>query len=221
MTDIYSVIRAPAAGFSRWDDPQWAEVEPVPVALFHAQSSDHRPVVEARLAYSPDRLWLRFLVHDRYVVSRELRTNGPVHLDSCVEFFVAPLSGRDYFNVEVNAGGTLHCSHMWDPTVVDGRFVGCADLEPEETAQFRIQTTLPRRIEHEITDAVTWGMQAEIPLAVFAGRLKQAITPSGTWRANFYKCGDQCSHPHWASWAPIGERLFFHQPERFGTLRFV
>ena len=38
------------------------------------------------------------------------------------------------------------------------------------------------------------------------------------WRANLYKCGDQTSHPHWASWAPIGEALNFHQPGFFGGL---
>ena len=42
-----------------------------------------------------------------------------------------------------------------------------------------------------------------------------------TWRGNFYKCGDHTSHPHWASWSPIGEQLDFHQPEFFGELRFA
>ena len=25
----------------------------------------------------------------------------------------------------------------------------------------------------------------------------------GAWRANFYKCGDDTSHPHWAAWSPL------------------
>jgi hypothetical protein len=41
------------------------------------------------------------------------------------------------------------------------------------------------------------------------------------WRANAFKCGDQTSHPHWASWAPIGEALNFHQPGRFGWLELA
>ncbi|MEW6117215.1 MAG: carbohydrate-binding family 9-like protein, partial [Nitrospirota bacterium] len=39
------------------------------------------------------------------------------------------------------------------------------------------------------------------------------------WRANFYKCGDATSHPHWASWAPV-EALNFHLPHCFGTICF-
>ena len=37
--------------------------------------------------------------------------------------------------------------------------------------------------------------------------------PGDRWRANFYKCGDETSHPHWASWSPVG-RLDFHRPQR-------
>ena len=38
------------------------------------------------------------------------------------------------------------------------------------------------------------------------------------WRGNFYKCADESSHPHWASWRPIGEKLDFHTPEFFGEI---
>ncbi|MEA2735858.1 MAG: Carbohydrate-binding family 9 [Humisphaera sp.] len=35
------------------------------------------------------------------------------------------------------------------------------------------------------------------------------------WRA------DESSHPHWASWRAIGEKLNFHAPEFFGDIRFA
>jgi len=34
------------------------------------------------------------------------------------------------------------------------------------------------------------------------------------------QCADDSSTPHWGSAFSIGEELNFHQPERFGTLRF-
>ena len=40
------------------------------------------------------------------------------------------------------------------------------------------------------------------------------------WRGNAFKCADETSHPHWASWAPIGEALNFHAPGWFGDLDF-
>ncbi|MDD3966848.1 MAG: carbohydrate-binding family 9-like protein [Candidatus Marinimicrobia bacterium] len=43
--------------------------------------------------------------------------------------------------------------------------------------------------------------------------------PGSRWRANFYKCGDKTSHPHWGSWQAL-DILIFHQPESFGILEF-
>jgi len=58
------------------------------------------------------------------------------------------------------------------------------------------------------------------------GRLPAGAGADGTlagteWRANCFKCADETSHPHWASWAPIGEALNFHQPQYFGVFHFA
>jgi len=42
---------------------------------------------------------------------------------------------------------------------------------------------------------------------------------AGIRRANFYKCGNETSHPHWLSWMPLAERNF-HDPSSFGQLVF-
>jgi hypothetical protein len=39
--------------------------------------------------------------------------------------------------------------------------------------------------------------------------------------ANFYKCADQTSHPHWLTWASVDyPQPKFHLPEFFGRLVF-
>ena len=39
--------------------------------------------------------------------------------------------------------------------------------------------------------------------------------------ANFYKCGDDLTVPHFVSWNPIKtEKPDFHRPEFFGKLKF-
>jgi hypothetical protein len=65
-----------------------------------------------------------------------------------------------------------------------------------------------------------WLLEFFIPFAL----LEKYVGPFGhvynqEWRANFQKCADDTSHPHWASWAPIDE-LNFHLPHCFGTIRF-
>ena len=42
-----------------------------------------------------------------------------------------------------------------------------------------------------------------------------------SWRANFYKCADKTSHPHWLTWAEIDyPNPKFHLPDFFGRLDF-
>ena len=38
------------------------------------------------------------------------------------------------------------------------------------------------------------------------------------WRMGLFKCADDSPNPHWGAWADIGERLDFHQPDKFGSL---
>ncbi|MCK7536290.1 MAG: carbohydrate-binding family 9-like protein [Marinilabiliales bacterium] len=38
-----------------------------------------------------------------------------------------------------------------------------------------------------------------------------------SFRANFYKCGDKLSNPHFVTWNPVGtEKPDYHRPEYFG-----
>ena len=202
-------------------DSRWDVLPRLPVRLFHERSSPHRPEVYAQLGHSGTHLHLRFTVRDRFVLSRTTQINGPVCTDSCVEFFVEPLPGLGYFNLEINAGGTVHCSHVTDPTPVPNGFAGCVLLTAEEIGTIDVATTLPPVIDPEITHPLDWAMCATIPIVLFSKRLGHAPPVPGIWRANFYKCADHSSHPHWASWAPINDRLAFHVPERFGTLHLT
>jgi hypothetical protein len=41
------------------------------------------------------------------------------------------------------------------------------------------------------------------------------------WRANFFKCADKTSHPHWLTWNQVVNPVpKFHMPEYFGILEF-
>jgi hypothetical protein len=53
-----------------------------------------------------------------------------------------------------------------------------------------------------------------------SGHRPFTIEKGNLWRANFYKCGDDTSHPHWAAWSPVDE-LNFHLPRCFGRLGFA
>jgi hypothetical protein len=82
--------------------------------------------------------------------------------------------------------------------------------------------SLPRRVDPEIRDPVTWSVACAIPIALL-GRYcpVSAPKPQALWRANFYKCADHTSHPHWLTWSPVDfPKPNFHLPRFFGVLEF-
>lgn len=220
----YVVVHAPAAPelTGQWEGPAWGAVAPLPVGLFHPQSSGHRPQVQAKLAYDAAALHVIFRVADRYVRCVHTHDQDPVCTDSCVELFVEPKPGAGYFNFEINAGGTVLLYHVRDARRTPQGFADFSPVDSRWLRQLRIYHSLPAVVEPELAGPVEWTLEYSIPLALFEAHVGPlGALPGQTWRGNLFKCGDATSHPHWASWAPIGAPLNFHQPDRFAPLVFA
>ncbi|MGW8258023.1 MAG: carbohydrate-binding family 9-like protein, partial [Thermoguttaceae bacterium] len=167
-------------------------------------------------------LYLRFHVEDRYVICTHSKFQDPVCQDSCVEFFVQPRPSAGYFNFEINCGGTLHSAYIEDPRRTPDGFARFKLLSAEDGRRVLIAHSMSKLVSPEKPGPVIWQIGCKIPLAVletYVGPL--GPLPGQVWRGNFFKCADKSSHPHWASWAPIGEKLNFHQPKYFAPLRFA
>jgi hypothetical protein len=228
----YLVARSsvPPKLVTNWDDPTWQCAATIDIAHFHPRGSDHRPTTRARMLYDGRQLYLMFDVHDRFVRCVRTEYQSGVSRDSCIEFFLQPRPDhpepdrRGYFNFEINCGGTLLVYYITDPARGEGDqlFREYEVLPPEFGAAVEIVTTLPRVVEPEITQPTRWGVACRVPLEILESYVGEIADPAGqTWRGNFFKCGDETSHPHWASWNPIGEVLRFHQPQYFGEIQFA
>ena len=221
--------------FQQWEnDPVWQKAEAITLDQSHPQSSNHRPKTEVRVLYDTDNLYVLFRVQDRYVKAVYTNYQDPVCNDSCVEFFLMPCIFshepfqtecpsyyQGYFNIEVNCIGTMLIYYIEDWRRIADGFVTYTPVQEDFGQKITIFHSIPEKIEHEIEIPTEWIIGYALPFSVlehYLGALDIRIGKS--WRANFYKCGDQTSHPHWASWAPIGQELNFHQPEYFGTLEF-
>jgi hypothetical protein len=219
---LYTIKRTPEAPQldGDWDGPIWSHAETGLIGHYLPNSSDHHPPVQFRMLYDAAWVYLLFRVEDRFVRCVEREFNGSVCRDSCVEFFVEPVAGKGYFNFEVNCGGTMLCYYVEDPTRTDDGFEKFTALTAEEGATVRIYHSLPSVVEPEVAGPVTWFNEIHTPLALLEGHVGALGDPAGqTWRANLYKCGDETSHPHWGTWAPIvGES--FHAPEYFAPIAF-
>lgn len=218
---IYRVSHPPPLT-ADWTAPGWSVADIAVVDNFHPRSSDHRPRTEARVLADDQALYLQFRVQDRYVRSVRTAFYDDVCKDSCVEWFVRPGTNGPYFNFEFNAGGTLLVSCMKDWRRLPGGFGECIRFTPEAGTAIERVTSLPAVVDPEIPDPLTWTLAARIPLVLLRNHVDSVSTAPGTfWQGNFYKCASDCSHPHWASWSPLGEELNFHLPAFFGSLSFA
>ena len=217
----YLIHQAPVppslqAGF---DSGDWKECGTIRVACFRPEGSGHQPETRFKLQYDARGLYGLFSVRDRFVRCVAERFQDMVCCDSCVEFFVRPAVGLGYINFEFNASGILLAQHITDRR----RRPGTDDARPlteEEIAGIRIYHSLPDRVEPEIPEETRYEVGFFLPFELFEKIQHAPIPVSGTvWRGNVYKCGDQTSHPHWASWRPV-RRVNFHEPDCFDILEF-
>ena len=203
-----------------WSGKIWWDVPLLTLKCFRPEGSDHQPRTECKLLYNRLTLFGIFRVEDRHVRCVHTGFNTDVWKDSCVELFIQPAGSSGYFNFEFNCGGSLLASFVTNPARINGRLLAFTPLSPEDDRQIRRYTSLPAVVEPEIKIPCTWYLEFAIPITI----LEKYAGPIGDmngriWRANVYKCGNETSHPHWASWQPLTLRNF-HQPESFGFIEF-
>ncbi|OHD81936.1 MAG: hypothetical protein A3J97_01390 [Spirochaetes bacterium RIFOXYC1_FULL_54_7] len=211
-------------GGAEWDSQHWKYADELEVSIFHPRSVSNHPQTRCRVLYDKHFLYWSFIVKDCWVRAGELEFQGPVCRDSCVEFFIQPGAGAAYFNFEVNCIGTLQLFYIEDPTRTKTGFGKATPVSATDAADIQIWTSIQERpYLPENDEPMEWRMDAAVPFDLFRKHVPGFSPPiQGTeWKGNFYKCADDSSHPHWASWAPIGNELNFHVPQYFGALRFA
>jgi hypothetical protein len=219
----YLVRRAVATPEHRgdWNGAAWGGAERMRVASFHPASSDHHPRVEAALLYDAAHLHAHFRVADRFVRSVHTAYDSDTYKDSCVELFLQPAGAAGYFALEVNCGGAFSLRYIEDPTRTANRFAKWATVAPDLASAIRVSHSMPAVVEPERAGPVDWWVEVSWPWAVMAPYCGEVTPVAGRrWRGNAFKCADETSRPHWASWAPIGPFLNFHDPDRFGDVEF-
>jgi len=204
-----------------WDKPIWQGIEPLTIDLYMGDKPDHLPKTQAKLAWDDDYIYVIFRVEDRYVRAVATEYFGNVCQDSCVEFFFTPQEdvAEGYFNLETNCIGTILMFHL--QAIDKGRrYLNTQDLD-----KIRLATSFHKGkvIDPEITEPMFWTLEYALPwrmLENYAPVIPPA--PGVKRRANFYKCADKTSHPHWLTWSKIPlDRPNFHQPQYFGYIEFT
>jgi len=170
-------------------------------------------VAEFRIAHTTDSILLHYKVSEESVRAVADTDNGRVWEDSCMEFFAMPKDDDIYYNVECNCAGTLLLG------AGNGRH-DRAKAARETLQSVQRWASLGRKPFGEKPFGDVWEVALVLPYKAFFMH-DIASLDGQTIRANFYKCGDLLSKPHFLSWNPIHlEKPDFHCPGFFGTLRF-
>jgi hypothetical protein len=185
-----------------------------PVGKINWSKFGYKPEVTFAIGYTQNEILLKYYVTEQYFKAEKTESNQMVCEDSCVEFFVSPDDDGWYYNLEFNGIGTCY---MGAGNTRENRI----KADPQVISRIRRKTSAGKETTGERERELSWTITIAIPLEVFF-RHEIKELKGRTFRANFYKCGDKLSVPHYVTWNPVGTvRPDFHQPAYFGSLRFI
>jgi len=174
----------------------------------------YKPEVAFSVTYSDHEIFLKYYISESYFKAEKTESNEMVCEDSCVEFFVSPEDDGIYYNIEFNGIGT--CLLGTGTARENSR-----RAKPEVISKIRRMTSVGKEPVGEKAGEFEWTITIAIPFKVFFHH-KVSDLKGKTFRANFYKCGDMLTVPHYVTWNPVDtENPDYHQPAHFGLLKFI
>ena len=173
-----------------------------------------KPIVQFSIAYDDHAIHLHYMVHEPTIRAKATENNGKVWEDSCVEFFVMPENDGIFYNFEFNCIGT---KLLAVGNSRHNRTFATAEILDKIT----VKSSLNNAPFDEIKGGFNWELIIKIPIDCFFKHDIKSLK-NKTFRANFYKCGDALSTPHFLSWTKIETpEPDFHTPAYFGEICFM
>jgi len=190
------------------------DFEAHPIDCINWKEYPYKPEVQFKITNDEQLIYLQFNVREKNIRAVETVVNGDVYKDSCVEFFISPKADGKYYNFEFSCIGIPHVAYGPD------RYQR-VKLPIEIIEQIKVKSSLGTAPFEEKKGDFAWKLNVEIPITCFIHDSLKSFEGLRA-RANFYKCGDATSEPHYLSWSPIGtEKPDFHQYPFFGNLLFI
>ncbi len=171
----------------------------------------YRPLTYANVGIVGDSLVAVLKCYEDDPKADCLNRDDPIYTDSCLEFFVAPVSEKDeYINVECNSKGVFLSE--FGAGKYGRRLV--SDLTPLSPSV--------DSFSGEDDNGAYWGVFVEITKEFVYSVYKINIDciDFSKVKLNFYKCGDGCQIPHYLTFSPVTTLPpGFHNPDCFATFK--
>ena len=172
----------------------------------------YQPDVKFIIGHDGKEILLRFFVKEQSVLALTKEDNGKVWTDSCVEFFIS-FDDTGYYNFEFNCIGKMLLGFRKEKN-------NCVYADQHILQKIERKSSLGNTPFSERKGEQEWELSVRIPVFSFFRHLISSLSGL-TAKANFYKCGDNLSIPHFLSWNPINNPTpNFHLEKDFGNIIF-
>lgn len=200
------------------DEAPWEKAARLTPFVHHDTMAAARVTTEARIWYDQAALYVGWIVDDADIQGTFTARDSRFWEEEVVEFFVTPAGLERYFELQWNPlGGTFDAiiTNQLGPDGRSGKFAGDWSYT---AATMTYAVKVDGSVQNSSDSDRRWTVEARIPFA----DLKVATPkPGEVWRGNFYRFNrDRGQQAEQLSWSPTiwpG----FHQPTRFGYLRFA
>ena len=199
------------------DEEVWQKAARLTPFVTHDTMAPARASTEVRIWYDPQALYLGWICEDSDIQATFTQRDSRFWEEEVVEFFVTPAALDRYFELQWNPLGGTFDAIIANDLGPDGRSKQFKGDWAYTAKAMTFAVRADGSVQNSDDRDSRWTVEARIPFA----DLNVATPRSGdVWRANFYRFSrDRGSDVEQLSWSPTiwpG----FHQPARFGYLRF-
>jgi hypothetical protein len=195
----------------------WRRAPHLTPFLHYDTSKPARVKTDVQVWYDREALYLGWVCEDADIQATLRARDSKFWEEEVVEFFVTPKALDRYFELQWNPLGGTFDAVIQNKLGRDGR----SEKFDGDWSFTATNMTWALEVDGSVQDSSDrdrrWVVEARIPFA----DLKVRTPKRGeVWRGNFYRFNrDKGMPPELLSWSPVGWPGF-HQPARFGYLRF-
>jgi hypothetical protein len=199
------------------DEAVWQKAARLTPFVQHDTMAPARVSTEVRIWYDQAALYLGWICEDPDIQATFTQRDSRFWEEEVVEFFVTPATLDRYFELQWNPLGGTFDAIITNQLGSDGRSQQFKGDWSYTAANMTFAVKADGSVQNSSDRDQRWTVEARIPFADF-----KVPTPGrgDVWRGNFYRFNrDRDREPELLSWSPT-ILPGFHQPTRFGYLRF-
>lgn len=199
------------------DEWPWRKAPRLTPFVQHDTMAPARVKTEVRIWYDEEALYLGWICDDPDIQATMHRRDSKFWEEEVVEFFVTPKALDRYFELQWNPLGGTFDAIIQNQIGSDGRSQKFDGDWTYTATNMTWALHVDGSVQNSTDRDQRWTVEVRIPFADLKVRTPRR---GEVWRGNFYRFNrDQGREPELLSWSPT---IFpgFHQPTRFGYLRF-